>query len=309
MLISHLTAFRALDATLREGSQSAAANALGVTPAAVAQQIKTLEAGLGYRLFERVGGRLVPTAAAKDIEYDLRTVFEGLAGVIDRLQAPSTRLSVTLPVSFAENWFTQRLPSLYGKVGEIDLRIDASNRMVDLRSGLFDFALRYSGEPGSGLAELPLFGDWVLPLASAEFAQTHDASLARGDLNSVPIVDLGQRTPDPDWVDWRRWALSQGLGDTSPQNVLKLTNFSSGLRAALSGQGLVLCGLVEAFDAIESGRLVAPFGMQAAVPTGYKYRLVWPENRTKPRLFNRFRSWIKEEAAQFCEKLDRLMPV
>ena len=54
MKLSHLNGLRALEATLRKGTFSAAAKELGVTVAAIGQQLRNLEEYLGVTLFERL---------------------------------------------------------------------------------------------------------------------------------------------------------------------------------------------------------------------------------------------------------------
>ncbi len=58
---------RALMHVAEEGSFSAAARALGLSHAAVAQQIRGLEAEQGIRLFDRIDGRLTPTPVAREL--------------------------------------------------------------------------------------------------------------------------------------------------------------------------------------------------------------------------------------------------
>ena len=53
MRVSHLNGLKALEATLRTGSFRAAADELGVTPAAVGQQVRTLESFLERQLLIR----------------------------------------------------------------------------------------------------------------------------------------------------------------------------------------------------------------------------------------------------------------
>lgn len=53
MRVPHLNGLKALEVTLRTGSFRGAADELGVTAAAVGQQIRTLEDFLGCKLFFR----------------------------------------------------------------------------------------------------------------------------------------------------------------------------------------------------------------------------------------------------------------
>ena len=93
MRTDHLNAYRALEATLRCGSQRAAADDLNVTPAAIAQHIRTLEDILGTPLFARTANGLQPSEAARAVADDLRTAFETLSRVREHLMRDASDTS------------------------------------------------------------------------------------------------------------------------------------------------------------------------------------------------------------------------
>ena len=82
-----------------------------------------------------------------------------------------------------------------------------------------------------------------------------------------------------------------------------MTEFNSGLQIAIRGQGLVLCGIVEAYNAIKEGILVVPFGLNQIYPTHYKYRLVAVSGRDLSNLQKQFQSWIISSADEFRTEL------
>jgi LysR family glycine cleavage system transcriptional activator len=151
--------------------------------------------------------------------------------------------------------------------------------------------------------EWELFGDAVLPVCSPEFLRRHENWLVHRSLNKVPLVHLENRTPDPDWPDWRAWALRFGFEFDRRAPGLRLSQVGSGIQAALAGQGLVLCGLVEAHDAIQQGALVIPFDRALCYPTGFHYRLVTPQGRRLSQVQRDFRDWVLDTAAAFREQL------
>ena len=102
-----------------------------------------------------------------------------------------------MPSSFAENWFAGRLPDFYRLNSEIDLRLDASNRMVDLHAEDFDFAIRYSQPSPETYEEKQLFGDCVLPMCTPEFAERYRLSNKQKSLEGVPLIHLGGRRLTP----------------------------------------------------------------------------------------------------------------
>ena len=97
MKISHLNALRALEATLRKGSFKAAADELGVTTAAIGQQIRTLEAFLNRKLFLRTNTGVQPTDSALGVQQKLATSFSTIEDVIGQLkfQSSKNRLAIT----------------------------------------------------------------------------------------------------------------------------------------------------------------------------------------------------------------------
>jgi LysR family glycine cleavage system transcriptional activator len=303
-----LNALRALEATLRTGSFRAAAGELGVTPAAVGQQIRTLEDFLGQPLFVRESTGVRPSASAREIEQKLGACFSTLGEVIGQLEhrPPENRIAITLPSSFAEYWFTARLPGFYRLNSEIDLRLDASNRMVDLIREDFDFAIRYGQASAETYSETILFGDYVLPVCTPGFAERYRLSPGLDSLAGVPLVHVVDRTPDPQWVDWETWGKTFGFHPDGLGDGVRLTQFSSGMRTAIGGQGLVLCGIVEAYDAFRDGSLIMPFGPEFHCPTGYRYRLVSISGRKLSKLQTRFRDWVVDTGAEFGARLGEM---
>lgn len=302
MRLRHLNALRALEAVLRRGSLAAAAEEMAVTPAAVAQQVRGLEAALRTALFERRPGGLVPNAPARAAAPRLTAAFASLADVLADLDAAGAerRLGVTLPESFAEHWFTPRIAGFFGQIPGLDLRLDASNRRRDIAGRAFQFAIRYSPPPEAGLAFADLFGDCVLPVCAPDFATRHGLTPSCRSLGTAPLIHLDDRTPDPDWADWAAWCRRFDIASARQSGAVRFSRVASGLQAAMSGQGLVLCGLVEAHDAISAGRLAVPFGTARAIPTGYRYRLLWIRDRRLTRAQAAFRDWLIETARDFA---------
>jgi LysR family glycine cleavage system transcriptional activator len=305
MKVSHLNALRALEATLRKGSFKVAADELGVTTAAIGQQIRTLEAFLDRKLFLRTNTGVQPTDSALSIQQKLTTSFLTIEDIIGQLktQRSKNRLAITLPSSFAEYWFTGRLPEFHKTNSEIDLRLDASNRMVDLLTEDFDFAIRYSPPQSETYQESILFGDYVLPICTPDFARQHQLSTDLRSLAGVPLIHLGKRTPDPEWVDWMKWGETFGFDPDSLRDGIHLTEFNSGIQTAIRGQGLVMCGLVEAYNSIKQGLLVNPFGPDLCCKTSYQYRLVSVHARALSNLQTQFQEWVVDTAGEFQTEL------
>lgn len=99
-----LEIFRAI---VRDGSLTAAANSLNISQPAVSKMLRHLESQLGYALFDRIGGRLAPTAEAQILFVDADRVFremeslKQLALTIRERHVGLLRIGASLPVTYA----------------------------------------------------------------------------------------------------------------------------------------------------------------------------------------------------------------
>jgi DNA-binding transcriptional LysR family regulator len=109
------------------GTVVAAAAALGYTPSAVSQQVAKLERSLGTFLFDRVAGRLRPTAAAKalvpHVRHALDALEAGRLAVHAAAGAPTPAVTVTAFPSAVVNLVVpafRDLPGTLGLVTEVE---------------------------------------------------------------------------------------------------------------------------------------------------------------------------------------------
>ncbi|MGI9368048.1 MAG: LysR substrate-binding domain-containing protein [Ruegeria sp.] len=306
MRLSHLNALRALDATLRHGSFTAAADELGITPAAVGQRVRALENFLGKDLFIRSSTGIEATEEARNIDTLLSSGFASIALALERLSARDcpNSLRVTLPESFAENWLSPALSEFYLCNPKAELHLAATNRDLDLTVEDFDLAIRYGPASQSQFEERVLFGDFVAPVCSPDFAHRHGLNADLRSLKGVPLIHVTQRTKDPSWVGFEAWGKTFGFDEAHLSHGIRFARTGSGLQAAAAGQGLALCGVVEAFDALKTGRLVLPFGPSRRSQTRYAYRLIWTSSRIESQLQAKFVAWISEKSRVFERELE-----
>ena len=115
-----LEVFRAI---MRHGTLTAAAEAMNVSQPAVSKVLRHFESQIGYRLFERLGGRLVPTAEAHLLIDDADRIFreiEALKALSERIRNKELgllRIAASAPATFgllpaATERFRRRNPGL-----------------------------------------------------------------------------------------------------------------------------------------------------------------------------------------------------
>ena len=127
-----LSALRAFSAFAGAETLDQAGASIGVTHAAISQQIRALETHLGLRLVVRDGRRLTLTADGRQLAAALDEGFGRIARCLaDLTRAEGARpLRVTTTPAFAGGWLLPRLPDFRARNQGIDLVIDAS---ADLR--------------------------------------------------------------------------------------------------------------------------------------------------------------------------------
>src|ERR1700758_296383 len=165
-----LSALRAFEAAARLMSFSKAADELHVTPAAVSHQIHALEQDLGVKLFHRMNRSIELTASARVLLPGLTEAFAGIQSSVRRLRAHNDTgtLTVTASPSFAAKWLVLRLHRFQERCPEVDVRISATDEVVNLSKGDFDLATRYGTGRYPGLDFELLFTNEVFPACSPQ---------------------------------------------------------------------------------------------------------------------------------------------
>lgn len=186
-----LTTLRAFEATARLQGYSAASRALNVTPAAVAQQVRKLEADLGLALVRREGRGLVLTRAGEQLSRPLHEAFSLIAGGIRDLKRMEASRGVRVSTTdyFAGAVILPRLREFWNAHPgqQISLSPDGNTAPVD--PDRFDIAVR-GGAPGQkwdGLQEI-----WLLETDMIICAAPALVGTGRIDVACVPwILDRG----------------------------------------------------------------------------------------------------------------------
>ena len=309
MRTSHLSALRAVEAALRTGGFRAAADDLGVSTAAVGQQIRGLEEYVGRQLFIRKPSGAVPTETAVGVADELTAGFGSISTVLENLQRPvlGSRLSVSTSLAIAECWLTPRLPNFYAICDQFDLRIDTTHRLVDLQSEEFDFVIRFGPKPGDTLESVFLFDGCVVPICTPEFAAQYGLSESTTSIAGVPLIHVKEETTDPGWLNWANWSKKHGLEYEERTTIPEFPRLSSGLRGAKEGLGIVLCGMVESFSALADGSMIMPFGGRSATKSEFSYRLVSLRGRTRSKTQEEFRDWMAAEAETYRHEVEGLL--
>ena len=288
--LNTLTAFRTV--AERENLR-AAAEILHLTHSAVSQQIRGLEEGLGFDLFERRGRRVVLNPAGQAL---LRSVQSALAQLDDGVQAAAAaargeaqRLRVTVLPSFANRWLLPRIVRWRERHPALALEIDASIRTVDLLREGFQAAVREGRGPWPGLVSERLFDQPPIILVGSPSAARR--------LEGAPPEALAREPLLGDAELWDAWFAAAGLS-THVRTVAVFNDAGLMLQAAEQNLGLALSRELLAADAVCDGRLVKLSPIAITHPDAQPYHLLYPPNlRDWPPLVS-LRQWLRDELAR-----------
>ena len=294
-----LNALRAFEAAARHLSFSKAAEELGVTPAAVSHQIKGLEDFLGVVLFQRLTRALSLTEVAQAGLPALREGFAKLVEGSERLsaQADSGTLTVSVGPSTAAKWLVPRLESFRQACPGLDLRIDATDRLVDFRRDNVDVGVRYGRGKYPGLRADLLFEENYFPVCSPSLMAGSQPLHSPADLRHHRLLHLDWGAAEETAPNWRMWLLAAGIEDIDPSRGPRFNIESMAVQAAIEGQGVALTSQSLTLDDLKQGRLVRPFELSLIDQSGFSNYLVSLATRAEEPKIAAFREWILAEAA------------
>jgi LysR family glycine cleavage system transcriptional activator len=292
-----LNALRAFEAAGRHLSFSKAAEELHVTPAAVGHQVKVLEQDLGAVLFDRLNRALQLTPAGQSLLPGVSDVFYRLTETVEtfRRRDANRPLTVSMPPSFGASWVIPRLERFRARHPDIDIRLDADNRVVDLIHDDVDVGLRYGLGDYPGMRVDSLLSEEVFPVCSPRLLQGEHPLRGLEDLRWHTLLHVDGYAQDDYWPDWNMWLRSAGMSDLEVRRGLHFSQTTLALQAAVGGQGVALGSRVLAGNELAHERLVRPFTHGSRM--SFAYYMVCPEALADEPRIAAFREWIIEEAA------------
>lgn len=289
-----LNSLRAFAAAAERLSLVAAAEDLHVTPSAVSLQIRQLEDHLGIPVFIRTGRGLQLTTEGKAILPGILEGFDQLRMALSLLGPKSDENVLTLSVapSFAAKWLSPRLDAFAQAHPQIDVRILATDQLVDFAVDEVDIAIRYGSGVYPGVASEHLLAERVFPVCAPQLLEnvTHPLDLLRSH------TLLHDDSPDQDKTcpDWRMWLRAARVSGVDWRRGPRFNQSSLVLEAAVAGRGIALAKATLAAADLAAGRLVKLAEIDQ--PIEFAYYLVYPAERRQWQKCAAFRDWIMAEA-------------
>jgi len=283
---------RGFEATARIGSFTGAAEALGLSQAAISYQVRCLEQHLGLSLFERLAHGVRLTEVGTAYLPSVQKAFDEIAAATIGLFGAHGELSLVIRThpSFAALWLAPRLGSFRAAYPRIPVRIYS--------------AIWGSTVPAEDVDVEVRFGDGNWPGFSAE------------RLDGGPVIAVGRTRPDgQDWANiaafrnetlieimeiddaWSLLFQGAGLAPPSREQIIRVDSTQLALELAASGVGHAIVFRNMAASYLRSGR-VMDLGLLER-PGRMSHYILQPLDRQREKAEARlFTQWLRAEIAR-----------
>lgn len=297
-----LDLIRGFVAVGRRMSITLAAQDMNLTQSAVSRQVLALEAALGVRLLIRGHRAVAFTAEGERLFQTADPIVRQLQDLLGVLAAERLRRPVTLSASIGVTslWLLPRLGRFQSAYPDIEVRVAASNRIVDLRNEGVDMAIRYCPATAVPDGAARLFGEVLVPVAHPSLGLDR---LADADALSRHYL-LEYDDPKRPWLQWREWLDGMGWSGARPRGMHRFNQYDQVIQAALSGQGIALGRHALIRPLLADGRLLALASPGADNVGDYAYWLIQAESEPRQAV-RRVIEWLRAESAD--EEVEALM--
>lgn len=273
-----LNSLRAVEAAGRNGSFRAAAEELGVTQGAVAQQVRGLEERLGVELFERHPRGVRLTETGQRMHDRLQTAFRQMEDALANLRDHEEPVRLAMPGDLTAGWLEPRLDSL------IKAHPGLLIEVIVPGEGAADLMMS-AGEPPAGMMAISsgLFLSEIVAVAKPGVLRE-----GRGFAGVHLLHDTRDLWPG---------FIEEVMGLERPARLggLQLGDPEAALAAALAGQGVALAERRAVARALSEGRLerVDPGSLRS----GRAYRLSGAVRKLTEPSVRKVVDWIVQQAA------------
>jgi LysR family glycine cleavage system transcriptional activator len=295
-----MRSLQAFEAAARHGSFTGAAAELGVTATAVGQLVRALEDSVGRPVFrrsrsgkERLGVTEEATIALQDIARGLDALEEGLR----RLKGPRARATVLVTASQAlvANWLIFRLERFNHLHHDIDMRLDVSDRLLDLTNGEADVGVRCGLGNWKGVRATKLMHEDAIAVASPSIVPANGKGLVEWLPRQTLIEDAAPHR-GAEFPSWQDWMSHVGASSRQARSTLRINATAAVVQAAVAGQGVALVRRALVANELSTGRLSELFPKRRW-PIRWAYYVVAAPQSLRRREVAAFYQWLIDDVS------------
>lgn len=253
---AELTAFAAI---IEHGTFARAAAHLGVSPSALSQTIRALEARLGVRLLHRTTRSVSPSAAGERLMARLGPALDALTVAVSEVQRqrdePAGALRLNVARLAAERLLAPLLGRFHAAYPGVTLELVVDDALRDIVQGRFDAGIRLGERLEQDMIAVKVSDELSLALvASPSYLAAHGAPQHPNDLRSHRCLNGRLATAG----NLYRWEFERDdqrlkLDVTGP---LIISEPRVLVQAAIDGAGIAYTIDLEVEEALARGALV-----------------------------------------------------
>lgn len=242
---------------VEEGSFSAVARTLNLSPSAVSKQVRRLEDRLGVRLLHRSTRNL-------SLTHEGRAIYErcrGVANAVEEAEALAAAMSgevsgtlrIAATVAFGKSQLLPALPAFMSAYPQLELDVELTDRNLDFGTEGIDVAIRFAEQiDDSFVVARKLAVNRRVICAAPSYAARHGLPQSADELDQHNCLRM---STVPSWNDWKF------EGDDGQKIIRVRGNFEANsadavYHAALAGIGIARLSTYLVGDDLQTGRLM-----------------------------------------------------
>jgi DNA-binding transcriptional LysR family regulator len=237
-------------------SFTGAADVLGLPKSTVSRKLAQLEERLGVRLVQRTTRKLALTEIGEAYYERCSRIVADVASaeqlVTDMQATPRGRLRVTAAVDFSSRFLGTIVADFLAQHQDINVELEATDRVVDLIDEGFDVAVRFGQMPESTLIARRLCTVSLVLCAAPSYLARHGTPAQVEELDEHDHVLFTPISRN------QTWTITNGEASYEFGRPARLAsnNLGSIVEATRAGAGVALVSEAMVTDALTSGALV-----------------------------------------------------
>lgn len=292
--LNRLKWLHAFEATARHGSFTGAARELGVTPAAVGQLVRALEEWVGHPLLHRTRSgkeRLTLVSEAQAALQDITQGLDKLESGLNKLRGRRARSVVVITASqvLMMNWLMERLNRFSEVHDNIDLRLNVTEKLMDVAHGEADLAVRCGRGDWPGVDKTWLMDEEAVLVCSPRIVPA-DKTACGEWLATQKLIHDDTPYPGASFPSWAE-VLEAAQAPTARDSGLHINSTSAVILAALSGRGVAIVRRALVQQLLATGQLVQ-LPPARRWPLTWSYYIVTPQHAVMRPEVKVFYDWL-----------------
>lgn len=295
--LNRLKWLHAFEATARHASFTGAAQELGVTPAAVGQLVRSLEDWVGHPLLHRTRSgkeRLTLVDEAQDALQDITQGLDKLETGLNKLRGRQARRVVVITASqvLMMNWLMDRLNRFSESHEQIDLRLNVTEKLMDVSHGEADIGVRCGLGDWSGVNKTWLMDEEAVLVCSPQLVTPEKRNCGEW-LSTQKLIHDDTPHPGADFPSWDDVLIALDAPKIRDSG-LHINSTSAVILSALSGRGVALVRYALVKQLIENGQLTQ-LHPEHRWPLKWSYYLVTPQQSVMRDEVRVFHEWLLQD--------------